>query len=436
MSGGVAILRVALAATLFASLASRQGRGGESPPAGIPNPSIGSSLPANGDPSGARAALAALGVTYGLNYIGELFDVTSGGLSRGSTFNGRIEIVPDIDLETVAGWQGAKFHAHIWYIHGVGPNTKHAGALLSVSSLEALETVRLDEMWIEQALLGEMLKVRFGELAADSQFYQSDTSASFFNGAFGWPIINGANLVQGGPAYPLATPGISVQFAPSQYFSVLAAIYNGSPADPNAASAQRDNRHGLDFRFGDPPLLMIEAQLKTGLGLPGFIKVGAWYEFGDFTDKRTNGTIEGNHSLYAMFDQQIWKGGEGQGVNIFGRVMGAPDHQNLIEFYADAGIVVSGLVPRRPHDTFGAAFGYAGISGRVREADRDALRPIIRSHEAVLEINYKAEVVPGFVVMPDFQYIWQPGGHVEDPSEPGHAVEDAVVIGARSVINY
>lgn len=116
--------------------------------------------------------------------------------------------------------------------------------------------------------------------------------------------------------------------------------------------------------------------------------------------------------------------------------MGAPDHQNLIEFYADAGLVVSGLVPHRPHDTFGAAFGYAGISGRVREADSDALRPIVRNHEAVLEINYKAEVVPGFVVMPDFQYIWQPGGHVEDPSEPGHAVEDAVVIGARSVINY
>ena len=42
----------------------------------------------------------------------------------------------------------------------------------------------------------------------------------------------------------------------------------------------------------------------------------------------------------------------------------------------------------------------------------------------------------GFVVMPDFQYIWQPGGHVEDPGRPGFAVEDAVVVGARSVINY
>ena len=408
----------------------------EDPRGPAPVPSIATSLPGGGDPYGNRAALAATGVTYGLNYIGEVFDVTSGGLSRGATFNGRVEGYTDIDLGKVAGWQGAVFHTNFWYIHGIGPNTKHAGALLSVSSVEALETVRLDEMWIEQALLGGMLKARFGELAADTQFYQSDTAAAFFNGAFGWPVISGANLVHGGPAYPLAIPGVSVQFLPSENFTLLAAIYNGSPVDPRAASAQRDNRHGLDFRLEDPPLVMLEGKISTQLALPGFIKLGGWHEFGDFADKRSGALIEGNHSLYAMIDQRIWKGGEGQGINVFGRVMGAPDKQNRIDFYADAGIVVTGLVPNRPNDSFGAAFGYASISDRVRAANRDALLPIIHDHEAVLEINYRGEIIPGWVVMPDFQYIWHPGGHVEDPSHPGVAVQDAAVIGARTTINY
>ena len=66
------------------------------PPA---SPSIASSLPANGDPFGTRASLAALGVTYGINYIGEGFDVVNGGRLRGTTFDGRAEFYSDANLE-------------------------------------------------------------------------------------------------------------------------------------------------------------------------------------------------------------------------------------------------------------------------------------------------------------------------------------------------
>jgi porin len=432
---GVSILRTMLLVALVGIASSRPVKA-ESAATGIPNPSIATSLPSNGDPSGARAALAALGVTYGLNYVGELFDVTSGGLSRGTASDGRLEGVTDIDLEIFAGWKGAKFHTNLWYIHGVGPNFKRVGALNSISNLEALETVRFGELWIEQALLGEKLKVRFGELTADGVFYLAEAAAPFFNGGFGWPVIAAANMVQGGPGYPFSTSGVSVQYEASKDFTFLGAIYNGSPADPNAPDPQRDNRHGLNFRFGDPPLVMVEGHFKTGFALPGVVKAGGWYEFGDFSDKRTGALIEGNYALHALFDQQIWKGGEGHGISIFGRVMGAPADRNLVDFYTDAGIVFSGFVERRPHDSFGAAFGYTYISERVREADRDAGGAIVHNYEALFEINYKAEIIPGFIVSPDFQYSWNPGGHVEDPVRPGSAVRDAAVIGIRTTINY
>ena len=54
----------------------------------------------------------------------------------------------------------------------------------------------------------------------------------------------------------------------------------------------------------------------------------------------------------------------------------------------------------------------------------------------MLELSYIAEVVPGFIVQPDFQYFWNPGGHVADPADPLKAIPDAAVLGVRTTINY
>ena len=403
------------------------------PPA---SPSIASSLPANGDPFGTRASLAALGVTFGINYIGEGFDVVRGGRSRGTTFDGRAEFYSDADMEKIAGWKGATFHVNVFGLHGVGPTTKRVGSIGPVTGVEALETVRLYEIWFEQALLDGKLKIRFGQMSADAEFWLSDAASLFLNGTFGWPAINAANMPQGGPAYPFATPGVRVQFSPNDNVTILAAVFNSLPASPNAADPQRDNRYGTNFRISDPPLAMLEGHFKYDLGLPGKLRLGGWREFNDFTDQRTGAIIDGNYGLYAIVDQQIWKGGEHQRVSVFGRVAGGADKQNVMTSYFDTGIVFGGLVPGRAKDSFGADFGYGRISSQARAGDLDAGKAVIRDYEAVVELNYRAEIVPGWTVAPDFQYIWHPGGHVEDPGHPGAAVADAVVIGARTAINY
>ena len=389
-----------------------------------------------GDPGGVRANLAGVGVTYGVNYAGEFFDVARGGVTRGTSINGRIEAYTDVDLEKFVGWNGGTFHANVYYIHGEGPSTKRIGNIFAVSNIEALETARLFELWIEQALLADTLTIRFGQLAADSEFFISETAGQFFNGTFGWPGITAANMIQGGPAYPLATPGVRVQYAPNENLAILAGLFNGSPADPTAADPQRDNRHGTNFRVEDAPLLMVEGQFKYQFGLPGTLKLGGWKQFGEFTDQRTGAPVSRDHGLYAIVDQQIWAHGEDQGFSVFGRISASPDRQNLIAFYFDTGIVFSGLVPGRPRDSFGAAFGYGDISSRASDADVDAALPVIRDYEAVLELNYQAEIIPGWTVVPDFQYIWHPGGHIENPDRPGTAIANTAVFGVRTSINY
>jgi porin len=51
------------------------------------------------------------------------------------------------------------------------------------------------------------------------------------------------------------------------------------------------DRHSVNFRVNDPPLVLTEAQLlwnakKGDPGLDGKFKLGGWRHFGDFADER------------------------------------------------------------------------------------------------------------------------------------------------------
>jgi porin len=391
---------------------------------GVPEDSI-----AQGWNDPVRAAFAQRGVLYGLNYTGEYYDVTSGGVSRGSTYNGLIETYVDIDLQKMLGWRGATIHANAYYVHGIGPTT-NTGSIFAVSNLEGLETLRLDELWLEQSLFDDKLKLKFGAIAADTEFFISDTAAAFLNGTFGWAGILATNMIQGGPAYPLTSMGARAAFAPTDNLTILAGIFNGSPADPYADDPQASNRHGTDFRFGDGALLIVEGAFKYDVGLPGTVKVGGWRQFdapeGIYFNFKTGEPLEQDSGLYAIVDQQIWKGADGQAVSIFGRVSGSPKNHSLMDAYFDTGVLFSGFVPGRANDTFGAAFGYGQISADALRYDPDA--GFSATYESVLELNYKAEICKGITLTPDFQYFWNPGAVTE--------VDHATVFGARATVSY
>lgn len=395
----------------------------DKPDNGVPEFSIAQDLPFDA----ARASLAASGIKYGLNYTGEYYDVTSGGLSRGSTYNGLIEVYTDLDLEKLLGWKGATIHANAFYVHGDGPTNK-VGSAFAVSNLEGFETVRLDELWLEQSLLGDKLKVKVGSIAADTMFFISDTAAVFLNGTFGWPGILASNTIQGGPGYPLTSMGAVVTYTPNEQLTLMGAVFNGSPADPFAENAQKDNRHGTDFRFGDGELMILEGAYKYNIGLEGTVKVGGWKQFnaptGYYSDFRNGASVNSDYGIYGIIDQTIYKEGDDKSVTVFGRISGSPTDRSPMDFYFDTGILFTGFVPGRAKDTVGAAFGWGQISQDLVNTDPSALK----TYESVLELNYVAEIRNGVSLAPDFQYFWNPGAVAE--------VDHAAVWGARLKISY
>jgi porin len=405
------------------------------------------------DPS--RKALAASGLTFGFNHVGEWQANVSGGVSRGGDYIGRLEGVLDLDFARLAGWQGLHFHVNGYQIHGSGlSRDRIANNLMTASYIEALATTRLSELWLDQRFLSDQLGIRFGQLAADTEFNISSYANQFINSTFGWPAIMAANLPSGGPAYPFATPGTRAKFDPDRNVSWLLAVFDGDPAGPGEGDPQTRNRYGVNFRVQDPPLVIGEAQYrynqeKGSAGLAGSMKLGAWGYFG-----RSGGDAEaaagpggnrdlaelwGHFGIYGVIDQQVWRPATGEadkGVGVFARASASPSDRNPIDLYVDGGIVFAGLIRGRPGDVLSFGAAYARVSSRLRGLDTDL--PLITDRastiphfEAVLEVNYQAQILPGLQIDLDIQRLVHPADLAA-----GAAIPDATVLTLHTLIKY
>jgi len=421
-------------------------------------PSIQSSLGSFGDPGDFRAMLAKRGILYNVLYTNEVLGNVSGGVRRGPVYAGKLETAITADLDKLAGWTGMSGFANVFQLHDTGGlRDRSFQRLITVSNIEAFPATRLSELWLERRWNDNRFGLRFGQLVADGEFFSSDTGKLFISND--WPTITGANLPSGGPAYPLSTPGIRFRWDPDSSRSALLAVFNGDPGDQRLV-----NRTGTNFRLTDPPLVMGEVQVRRRQdheadGLSGSMKAGFYRHFGRFDDQRydTAGLplanarstgiakrLRGTGGLYGVIDRQIYRpegGTAEQGVSLYTRLSWSPPDRNLIDLWADGGVVVSGLVPGRRNDTFGVSFIYARISGGARGADRDlalasqAFRPI-RSSEATIELTYQAQIVPGWLLQPDIQYIFNPAGGISNPLVPGARIKGGIVFGLRSTVTY
>ncbi|MBF9232200.1 carbohydrate porin [Microvirga alba] len=432
----------------------------ENPPAPPSPPSIASSLGGRGD---TRSALERAGITYSFTYIGEGLGAVTGGLRKGTIYEGNLQGVLDADLDKLLGWSGASLHATFYQIHGRGLSRFYIGNLMPVSGIEALPSTRLYELWLEQKFAGDKVALRAGQLGADTEFLVSQYGTLFLNATFGWPAIAMIDLPSGGPSYPLATPGVRFKITPTDNLTILAAVFDGNPAGPGPGDPQRRNHTGLAFRTSDPAFLIGEIQYaynqgKDAPGLPGTIKFGGWHHFGSFADQRYDigglpladprssglpNQLRGNDGLYAVIDQMVYRtSGTDQGIGAFARISASPSDRNLISFYADGGLTWKGMIPGREDDTFGLSFAYSRISNGARGFDQDInfftdSARSVRTSEAVIEVTYQAQIVPGWTIQPDFQYVFRPGGNASNPRDPtGARIKDAAIFGLRTTIRY
>lgn len=403
------------------------------------------------DLGGLRSALAQKGITFDLTYTGEVLTNTSGGFKRGTVYEGLLKLGVDADLSKLVGWDGATFHVSAFQIHGRGLSAYNLENLMTVSNIEAVNSTRLDELWLEQSLLDNKVAIRIGMLGADSTFLASEYAGTFLNATFGFPAIDAADLPNGGPAYPYTTPGVLVTLKPTDRLSFMVEVQGSDPIGDHS------NNYGANFRFDGSAFVIAEGKYSYKAGdLPGAVHVGGWYDGDSFADQRFTATglsiadpagsgegrpHRGNYGVYAMLDQMLYHvpGTDDQGLGMFVRAGYSPPNRNLVDFYVDGGLTYKGLIPGRPNDVLGIAGAYAHMSDDAAGLDRDTIAftgtPMpVRDYEALVEATYQAEIVPGLTMQPDFQYVFHPGGNVADGS--GKKIKDAAVFGLRFAMKF
>ena len=421
-----------------------------------------------GEMGGLRPWLDARGVTFGLQETSEYLNNLSGGVHRSGAYDGLTEMSVGVDTQKAFGLPGGIFNVSALQIHGTNLTQRNLQALQAVSGVEADAGTRLWELWYQQSFAGGKADIKVGQQSVDQEFMASQYAGAFMNATFGWPVLPSMDMPAGGPAYPLSSLGARLRVTPSNAWTVLAGVFDGSPAGSGNVNSSSGDAHGTNFNLHDGALFIGEVQYALNApdtsapaakssGLPGTYKLGFWYNTQHFADQQfdTNGlslanpastgvaqSHRGDYGLYAVADQMVWRPSpqSPQSLGVFARVMGAPGDRNLVDLAVNAGVTLKAPFKGRDNDVAGLAVGYAKIGSHAQglASDTAAFTPgyPARSAETVLEATYQFQIAPWWQVQADFQYVFRPGGGVPDPQNTSRRIGDAAVVGVRTVVAF
>ncbi|MEY2562325.1 MAG: porin [Verrucomicrobiota bacterium] len=440
---------------------------------------------ATGDWGGVRRSLADRGVIFNLTYAADPIGVVSGGIKRGIFYNGLLDLGTDIDLEKLVGWKGGHFHVNALYPHGEDGSANYVGDIGTFSNIQAYDTWRLYELWLEQEFFDGRFSLRAGQITFDSEFAVLDAYGGLFvQSGFGAPEAFSANLPL--PVFPNATAGIRVRFSPVKGLAIQGAVFDGNVApgltpdhSPNAARSTEFNRHGTDWSLRPDEGALVAAEISYRFnqvtdeeasatrttadsaqrvagerslperGLAGSYETGILYHSDDFADIYDVTLLElhsslapararnrgADYSIYVNIEQEIWRepGTGKQGLGVFGHAAWMPGDRNRVAFSFEGGLHYVGAVPGRGNDALGLGVAYLAISDRVAAAVRESNRRDPAAHlppdyEATIELVYRCQIAPWFSIQPHLQYVLHPGGTTER--------DNAFIVGVRTNIAF
>lgn len=358
------------------------------------------------------------GVTPLINYTGEELANLAGGTGQGGNYEGLLKLGLTLDLEKLVKWTGGSLYFAVLYPHGLGITNRYVHDYNVLSNIDAYDSWRLFEAWVQQDFADRRMSLRVGQLTTDNSFFVSDNGELYVNSVFG--VVGTAlhNIVT--PIYPVAAPGVMLKIAPTPAWYFQAMVVSD---DPGAQDG--NNKRGLRYHFGGSAraLTFYEAGYQR-IGsddapvLEGKYKLGGYYDAGSFPDNSGAGAHDGNYAFYAVVDQQLYREAlkpkeTFRGLSAFGRWSAAPEDRNPVSRYFDTGLNYTGLLPGRDKDILGAAFSYERLSSELRDSTG---KPVPSHHEHVLEATYLWIYNDHFSVQPDLQYIWNPGGTGTTPN--------------------
>ncbi len=356
-------------------------------------------------------------MTFPVNVTTEVFGNLAGGTKRAAIWESLFIAGVEVDFAKAAGMPGLSLSVTGLYAAGPGLTNDAVHDFNVLSNIDAYDSLRLYEAWLQQEFWEGKISLRLGQMLADAEFFVSDYGALFVNSSFGAIPLVSQNLVP--PIFPVAAPGLRLRVAPNESFYAEAAAFSGDVGDPGT-----NNKHGTRFSFreNDGALVFFEVGYRAFARAPltGMYKLGGFYDSGRFADSR-GGTKRGNTGFYAVAEQELWHpGGKAEcALAFFGRVGLAPDDRNLVPLYFDIGFNFRGILSGRVDDILGLGFSSSQLSDALVAGG---------GHEEVVELTYRLALGDHIFLQPDLQFILRPGAT--------ESAATAIVAGLRLNMSY
>jgi porin len=393
-----------------------------------------------GEWGGLRRELGDDGFTVSPSYTSVILGNPSGGIKQGIVSDGLFNVALDFDLEKMSAGavNGLLIHINALYAYGPDPSLRNIGDFSGVSPIATYNSVRLEELWLEKSFLDKRLSIRVGNLSLND-FFVSTSSSLYLNGTINSLITPIADNVPNLPLFPVASPGVRLQFLPTPQTYVITGVY-GMDSNSNPAT---NNQHGTRFALNASSgvLIMTEAgyllnQSPQDTGLKGTYRIGSFVHTANYdtlASKAQNAVGAGplrsggsNYGVYGLAEQQLYAHGA-RSISLFLGGGGAPSNIDFVAWSLEGGFNFSGFIPGRDHDVAGVSFARSTVSSDF-SASAVSLGGAPFTVQSVLEVTYRVQIAPWLFVQPDFQYIVNPGAE--------HAFPNAIVLGMSTSIAF
>lgn len=371
---------------------------------------------ATGDWAGARTSLEAHGLTIEGSYTVDWSSVWSGGINRRASTRHLLDINATLDLDTAFGWTGATAYAD-FYASSMRGGSRDAGDWQWFSNIETERNGgQLAELWIEQRLFDDSVRVKVGKVDAWMEFGYVVSANTVLNASAAYsPTIVGMT------SYPDPATGALVFVYPTDNFYVGGGAFDGATMDGLATGNRGPNTFFSDDE-SDSWFFIAETGVSWESAGPlseGRVAIGGHHHTAEFTNYADE-TSDGASGVYALVEQALWTTGEENERGVWVYVQAGWANGGDVEQHLAGGVTWRGPCDSRPDDAVGVYVTWIDLA--------DETGTPYAEDEMALEVYWKIALSGSVSVTPDIQWILNPGG---DPT-----LDNAVVGQVRVEIAF
>lgn len=370
-----------------------------------------SSYGISGNWAGIRKQIEDHGYSLAVVYKGEGTRVMGGGTEIRNSWLENYDFRLEMDWGKAFNLEG--WSSLVYFIGNQGADsgnrpTRYVGDIQGTSNIETfVDDYKFYEIWVQKTFYEDRLSFLAGLHDLNSEFYVTPTATLYLHSSFGLGYEFSQTGNNGSAVFPYTSPAIRVRTEPSKNFYFQVAAFNAQAGNPAILKG-----NSMSFRAQDGFLVIQEAGYLGDTATPAKYTVGTWSytrTYDHLLDTQTDANGEEvakqviSSGAYLLIDHS-WN----DLISTFLTYGVASTESNAVRDCLTAGFAFTGLIPGRSKDRLGVGIARITPGAERKQAALQEDDVVLDGDETAYELTYRAEIMDGFAVQPDFQWVVNP----------------------------